>query len=91
MKPQPQDFSSPFIFILSRHMQCLFHLVRQTFIFRTKVCSFALLKVRDYIIIYMYIYIYIYIYLYNNLRYARILIGSILRSIGGQTYRLRHH
>ena len=83
MKPQPQDFSSTFIFILSRHMQCLFYLVRQTFIFRTKVCSFALLKVRD--------YIYIYIYLYNNLSYARILIGSILRSIGGQTYRLRHH
>ena len=83
MKSQPQDFSSPFIFILSRHMQCLFYLVRQTFIFRTKVCSFALLKVRD--------YIYIYIYLYNNLSYARILIGSILRSIGGQTYRLRHH
>ena len=83
MKPQPQDFSSTFIFILSRHMQCLFYLVRQTFIFRTKVCSFALLKVRD--------YIYICIYLYNNLSYARILIGSILRSIGGQTYRLRHH
>ena len=83
MKPQPQDFSSPFIFILSRHMQCLFYLVRQTFIFRTKVCSFALLKVRY--------YIYICIYLYNNLSYARILIGSILRSIGGQTYRLRHH
>ena len=41
--------------------------------------------------IYVYIYIYIYIYLYNNLSYARILIGSILRSIGGQTYRLRHH
>ena len=41
--------------------------------------------------LYIYIYIYIYIYLYNNPSYARILIGSILRSIGGQTYRLRHH
>ena len=33
----------------------------------------------------------IYRYLYNKLSYARILIGSHLWSIGGQTYRWRHH
>ena len=84
MKSQPQDFSSPFTFILSCYMQCLFYLVRQTFIFSNESLFLCLTEGKG-------LYIYIYTYLYNNLSYARILIGSILRSIGGQTYRLRHH
>ena len=79
MKSQPQDFSSLFIFILSRHMQCLFYLVRQTFIFRTKVCSFALLKVRDYI----YIYIYSYAVRYSSLAYKAFAFMSKLSTLLG--------